>query len=377
MKLPFVRTIGFLSAMAIALSAGPAFAASVAFIRGAPSPFSGTRFDGELYAPTNRVYFLGFRTLGGATDGSVWYYDVAAKTYTDTGVDMPAPISNYGIAALNDPTGLGFYIFGGRDPNGNIITTVQAYYPATNTTATFDRDPWPGKTPSGCVSLPAMGVIAVGNKAIVLGGASFSSAGCVDDNSAQTWIFDPMAAAGSRWTQGSNLTVARGYITPAVLGSTVYAIGGDINSGGLLFAQQTVDASVGGGPWNGVASLPEGCDESQAFGWTGGGLANKVILAGCGQWPNAVPDVLQYDSVANTWSVVGQLNDNRRNQAGAWLGTAGQSTMYILGGYGQASGFIDPIQTSELGPALSKPTVGGGSSSSTTPSGRNSKATTT
>ena len=53
------------------------------------------------------------------------YYDVAAKTYTDTGVDMPAPISNYGIAALNDPTGLGFYIFGGRDPNGNIITTVR------------------------------------------------------------------------------------------------------------------------------------------------------------------------------------------------------------------------------------------------------------
>src|SRR6266540_6602832 len=120
---------------AVAFAAAPALATTVFFARGASSPFAGTRFDGELDAATNRIYSLGFRTTGGGTDGSVWYYDVASKTYTDTGVDMPVPISNYGIAALTDPTGLGFYVFGGRDPNGNIVTTVQAYYPATNTTA--------------------------------------------------------------------------------------------------------------------------------------------------------------------------------------------------------------------------------------------------
>jgi hypothetical protein len=377
MKLPFVRTIGFLAALAIGLSTGPAFAANVAFVRGAPSLFSGTRFDGELYAATNRIYFLGFRTLGGATDGSIWYYDIASKTYTDTGMVMPVPVSNYGIAALNDPTGLGFYIFGGRDALGSIVSTVQAFYPATNTTATFDRDPWPGKTPSGCVSLPAMGVAVVGNKAIVLGGSSFSANGCADDNSAQTWSFDPMAAPGSKWTQGPSLNLARGYITPAVLGNTVYAIGGDINIGGIPTAQSIVEASVNGGPWNdaGVADLPEVCDESQAFGWTGGALANKIVLAGCGQWPNAVPDVLLYDSVANTWAVVGQLNDNRRNHAGSWVGATGNSTMYILGGYGQASGFIDPIQSSELGPALAKPTGTAGTAGSRPAA--SSKATTT
>src|SRR6266540_6973911 len=101
------------------------------------------------------------------------------------------PISNYGIAALTDPTGLGFYVCGGRDANGNIVTTVQAYYPATNTTAVFVGDPWPGKTPSGCVSLPAMGVATLGNQAIVMGGSSFAANGCLDENSAQTWMFDP------------------------------------------------------------------------------------------------------------------------------------------------------------------------------------------
>jgi hypothetical protein len=351
------RAAFLLVAAAVALAAAPALAATVFFGYGPPSPFAGTRFDGELDSATRRVYFLGFRTTGDATDGSVWYYDLASKTYADTGVDMPVPISNYGIAALNDPTGLGFYIFGGRDANGSIVTTVQAYYPATNTTSVFDSDPWPGTTPSECVSLPAMGVAAVGNKAVVLGGASFSSAGCVDDNSAQTWNFDPMAPAGSRWTQGPDLNVARGYITPAVLGNTVYAIGGDLNIGGSLFAQQTVEASVDGGPWDdaGVADLPQPCDESQAFGFTGGPLANSVVLAGCGQWPNAVPDVLLYDSAGNTWSVVGRLTDNRRNHAGSWLGATGNSSMYILGGYGEASSFIDPIATSEIGPTLTRP----------------------
>ncbi|HYT79489.1 MAG TPA: MarC family protein [Actinomycetota bacterium] len=370
------RALTLLVVGAIALAAAPALAATVFFRFGPSSPFGGTRFDGELYAATRRVYFLGFRTFANATDGSVWYYDIASQTYVDTGVDMPVPISNYGIAALTDPNGLGFYVFGGRDANGNIVTTVQAYYPATNSTAVISSDPWPGKSPSGCVTLPASGVAAMGNKAFILGGASFSANGCLDENSAQTWIFDPMAPAGTRWTQGGNLAVARGYITPAVLAGKVYAIGGDLNIAGSLFAQQTVEASTNGSSWDdaGVADLFEPCDESQAFGFTSGQLANTIILAGCGQWPNAVPDVLQYDSAANTWSPAGTLNENRRNHAGAWLGTSGQSPMYILGGYSQASGFIDPTVTSELGPATTRPVSGGGSSA---PHGSAGNVTTT
>src|SRR4029079_5346616 len=119
---------------------------------------------------TKRVYFLGGRLADNSTSGEVWYYDVATKTYVDTGVAMPDPVSNYGIAALTDPTGDGLYIFGGRDSLGAIISNVQVYYPATNTTATISSDPWPGTTPLGCVSLPAMGVAKVGNNAYVLGG---------------------------------------------------------------------------------------------------------------------------------------------------------------------------------------------------------------
>jgi hypothetical protein len=267
---------------------------------------------------------------------------------------MPTPISNYGIAPLTDANGLGFYVFGGRDGNASIITTVQAYYPASNTTAVISTDPWPGTTPSGCVSLPAMGVAVVGNKAFVLGGSSFAANGCVDDNSKQTWIFDPMAPAGKRWTQGPDLNLARGYITPAVLGTTIYAIGGDINIGGTPTPQKIVESSVGGtSPWKGVADLPEPCDESQAFGWTTGPFANTVILAGCGQWPNALADVLQYNAGSNSWAIVSHLNDARRNQAGARLGTSGRSSMYVLGGYNSNGGAV--LQSSEIGPGTAVP----------------------
>jgi hypothetical protein len=323
----------------------PRHADVVTWTFGNDSPFAGTRFDGQYDSTTKRVYFLGFRTTGDATDGSVWYYDTVTKTYTDTGVDMQVPVSNYAIAALTDSKGLGFFIFGGRDANATIVTTVQVYRPAQNKASVISSDPWPGQTPAACISLPAMGVAAVHNQAVVVGGVSFSANGCVDDNSRQTWLFDPNAAAGSRWTQGPHLNLARGYITTAVSNGVVYAIGGDTNSAGSLFATPTVERwKFGSAAWKdgAVADLPEPCDESQAFA-----LSNTIVLAGCGQWPSALPDTNVYNLTTNTWSAAGPLNDNRRNHAGAIYKSGHKMIMYILGGYGEASSFVDPIFTSE------------------------------
>src|SRR5712691_10881876 len=361
MKLRFVRGVALAAALAVAVTAGPAFARSstvpVTFKEGKAFPFGGpgaTRFDGQLYKTTNRIYFLGFRQLDNSTSGEVWYYDLTLKKYKDAGVAMPVAVSNYQIAALTDASGkLGFYIFGGRtdDNGGTIVTAVQAYFPASKTTKLFNGDPWPGTTPSACVSLPAMGVAVFNNKAIVMGGVSFSANGCVDDQSAQTWIFSPKAANGSKWTAGTNLNVARGYITPAVLGNKVYAIGGDINNAGTLIAQKTVEAAKKGtASWNdsgvfGVKDLPEPCDESQAFARSRGPLANTITLAGCGQWPNDSADVNQYDATTNSWSLAGALNEARRNQAGAAVG----KNMYVFGGYG-ADG-ATALASSEIGKA--------------------------
>ncbi|CAN5178464.1 hypothetical protein BH20ACT24_BH20ACT24_02210 [soil metagenome] len=336
----------------------PALGLSVEWVIGDPSPFAGTRFDGQFVRSDRSIYFLGFRTLGDVTDGSVWYYDVPAGAYADTGVDMPVPVSNYGIAALKDQNGLGLYIFGGRDAAAQIVTTVQVYYPATNTAEVLSDDPWPGQTPAGCVSLPANGVVAYGNRAYVLGGLSFAANGCLDDQSAETWAFDPLAPDGSKWSPGPDLNVARGYITPTERGGRIYAVGGDQNSAGSLIPMPTVEAwTPPSGGWDdaGVADLPVPCDESQAFAVRSAGLHRGIVLAGCGQWPNAVPDTYFYDVAGNTWSLVGSLNENRRNHAGALIMMGHRPVMYVLGGYGEASGFIDPIFTSERGHGSTAP----------------------
>lgn len=341
-------------AIALVLPAGTALGSTplrnVSWKLGPESPFGYTRFDGQYVAATKRIYFLGGRLPDNTTSGEVWYYDVVSKTYTDTGVAMPVPLSNYGIAALTDPTGAGLYIFGGRDANGAIVTTVQVYYPDTNTTAVISSDPWPGQTPSGCVSLPAMGVAKVGNSAYILGGLSFAANGCLDENSAQTWKFAPMAAPGSKWTQEPDLNLARGYITWAAIGKTIYAIGGDTNVAGTPTPQSIVESwKPGAGSWDdaSVADLPEVCDETEAFGFAKGPLANTVTVAGCGQFPIAVADVLQYDAVGNSWSVIGALNVARRNHAGAVIGSARKPKLFVLGGYDSTGGTV--LLSSEIG----------------------------
>lgn len=365
MRRTYARAFVGVLVLGLVMAAGPAGAQSrkdvpaltVSWANGPTAPFSATRFDGALV--NGKVYFLGFRNVVGGvdtTDGSVWSFDVATRTYADTGVDMKAPVSNYQIAVLQDATGTGLYIFGGRDATGVILNTTQVYYPATNQTRVVNSDPWPGTTPSGCISLPAMGVATVSNRAFVLGGLAFQANGCVlNEASSQTWQYDPMAAAGTRWSAGPDLNMARGYITPAVAQGRIYAIGGDIaNPDGTLTAQRIVESwKPGSAAWsNRPADLPGvGCDESQTFLVGGGAIPFTIVLAGCGQWPNAVPDTLAYDLASNSWSAAGTLITNRRNHAGEMLTVGGRQRMYIFGGFGEATAFVDSLDTSELGTA--------------------------
>src|SRR6185503_16404361 len=162
MKQRYVFALGLVVAVGLLITSIPASATtrraaspkvpdvSVSWTTGTAVPFGATRWDGEYVASLNRVYFLGFRAADGtSTDGSVWYYDVATDTYVDTGRDMRVPVSNYQISALTDSHGLGLYIFGGRNSTGDIITTVQTYYPSVNKAIVVTSDPWPGTTPAG------------------------------------------------------------------------------------------------------------------------------------------------------------------------------------------------------------------------------------
>jgi len=326
---------------------------------GSSLPMGATRWDGERVG--DLVYFLGFRAADNSTDGSIWTYDINTQTYADTGLDMPIAISNYTIAALKDANGLGLYTFGGRTAAGETRTQVQGFYPSTGTAQVLASDPWPGMTPAGCVSLPATGVTVYKGKAYVAGGTSFSTSvpACVDDNSAQVWRFDPMAPDGSKWTQRPDLSLARGYLSLATVGKKMYAIGGNVNTAGTLTATTVVEAAKAkSGKFKDAkaADLPIGCDETQSFGFNKGTLAKTITVAGCGQWPTAVPDTLQYDVASDSWATVGALNQARRNHAGANVGSKTAPVLAVFGGYDASSATLATSEFSSTGaPRISRP----------------------
>lgn len=299
-----------------------------------PSPFNFWRFDAEYVTDTDRVYVLGGRLSDASTDGSIWSFTVGRPgSWAYTGITLDTPISNYDIAMLNDDNGLGLYVFGGRTEDGTMTTDVQVYYPVTNTVATILTDPWPGLADDQTVTFPG-GVAVANNKAYAFGG--FSGTGI----SAQTWVFDPLAPAGSRWTQGPDLGMARSYIASATLVNRyVFAIGGDDWDGTQLIAQPIVeglDTQNMGAGWRRLADLPPassgiaGCDENRAFGF-----GTSIFLAGCGQWnqvPSELADCFLYNALNNTWDSYPSLNQARRNHAGALYQRGNRSAFYVLGG---------------------------------------------
>lgn len=303
------------------------------------APFAFTRADSEYSLDTGLVYFLGGRLFDGTTDGTIWSFDPATGVYADTTADMPVPVSNYEIARLVDGSGDEvLVVFGGRTAAGTVTTTVQGYYPVGNSTVTFATDPYPLATSPG-------GVAVVANKAYVFGG--FDAAA----TTATTNIFDVQAAAGTRWTSGPALGLARSYIATAVADGFIYAMGGATWDGAALHAVSIAERLDTASPvaWDdaAVADMPPvgpgpdfGCDEARAFGFDAASpflLAGSIVVAGCGQWPNEIAQSMLYDVALNSWDTSFPVfNLTRRNHSAALVptgpGGGGNPGMWIWGG---------------------------------------------
>jgi len=322
------------------LLAGMAFAQ--AWTPGPPSPFYYTRFDGEYYSPTGKVYFLGGRVGASTTSGEIYSFDPVTATFADEGLAMEVPVSNYNVCLLRDPAGvdtLALFVASGRTAAGAQATVTQVYYPISGLAMSLTSDPWPGRIGANVVS-PANGQIVCNNKMYCMGGFQQTAPTYCTDS---TWIYDPLQPAGSRWSRlTSLLAIPRGYVTPAVVDGKIYAIGGCTYNGTALRAQYIVerfDPANPGAGWVRMADLPDTLGESQAFGFDTGspyGFGGHIIVAGKGQWPNEFADCYDYNVAANTWATFPALNQARRDHAGFFVpgtdGTNGIPGMWVLGG---------------------------------------------
>jgi hypothetical protein len=314
---------------------------------GAVSDFSFTRFDGGYFLPNNKVYFMGGRLADGTTNGRVWAMNLPAFTYTDKGIDLVTPVSNYTMNLLEDATGFGFYIFCGRNSVGTQVDSVQIYYPVTNTVVQLG----PEDNYQGSGTCTAGLNVVYKNKVYIAGGLDSASS---PYNWGETWVFDPMAPIGSRWTaiHSAPLTRPRGYMTSALVDTKIYAIGGNYYDPTLAACGQelcmvntveVLDLSQPAPSWNDAAAadLPELCSDGRAYGFDttsqfkdidGTRLGGKIIST-CGGWSIENERVYVYDTQRNTWNAFPSLNRTRRNQAAEFV-PASYSGLGLLGMWG-------------------------------------------
>jgi hypothetical protein len=319
------------------------FAPAQTWMNGPATPFAYSRFDAEYFPGTAKVYFLGGRVGTSTTSGAIYSYTPATGAYAAVGVNMPKAVSNYDICRLRDDHNpvagdtYGLYVFGGRfDASPNYTDSVQAYYPVSNTAAISGTDLFPGRA-GGQITV-GMSCIVDDNKAYVCGG--FSSVGSAVSD--EVWLYDPMAAAGTRWTALPSMLLARAYPVIARVDSFIFLCGGDTWDGTYLYARtqtQRLNVNDIGSGWTTVADMPMGCDEARGFGFDSDEpceFAGKLITAGRGVWSSESAECFVYDVARDSWQSFPSLAQRRRNHAGAFIpaeaGGTGVPGIWIWGG---------------------------------------------
>jgi hypothetical protein len=318
-------------------------AAGQSWQNGPQSSFAYCRFDGEYFPGTAKVYFLGGRVGDSTTLGDIYRYTPLTGEYADVGVNMPLAVSNYDVCLLRDDHDtlggdtFGLYIVGGRyDGAPYFIDSVQVYYPTSNTAEMLHTDAFPGR---------AGGQITVGQSAIVYNNLMYVTGGFNQTGNAtsgEVWSFNPLATAGTRWSQLANMALARAYPIVAIVDSFLYACGGDTWSASSLYPRtqcQRLNLNDTAAGWTLVANMPDSNSQVRAFGFDSdkpGDFAGDIIVADRGVWPYESTDCYIYHTATDTWDTFPRLAQRRRNHAGVYIpaeaGGTGVPGMWVFGG---------------------------------------------
>ena len=264
-------------------------------------------------------YVIGGEATGGVRNGLVQRYDPGTNTWDNTAPTMPTPGSNLCAAVV----GTDIYIPGGYTGTA-YLSTLQVFHTATNTWETVATDPVPVTTSGpACTSF--------GGKVYVFGGYNGTA------YIGSTYVYDPAAAAGSRWTMLADAPTAGAYGDAIAAGGYIFYAGMRNSVVADLASVHRYDPAA-----NTWASLPNlTTARGAARMWTYEGQ----LAVGGGGWSTYLTSVEQYplaSGLAGTWTAGNPLVAGRRTFAAAQDNTNGR----LFAGAGYNGGFMTSAETS-------------------------------
>jgi hypothetical protein len=295
------------------------------------------RAVGVFFPANGHFYAVGGRSSDAAGSDSTnpFDYDPGTNTWTTAPPTFPdAQMNNMACGVLTVGGTPQIYCTGGNQAGGTTSNArVFSYNPVANTITTLTAaDNWPGDA-SGTI-LPG-GFAVVANKLYIIGGFNINT-----NMTHQTWVFDPTAAVGSRWTQLADFPLDRGYIPATAIGNLIYTAGGSLTPDGVTLTDTTDSWKYdpAANTWTAIASIPRLTAETRALNVYG----QMWVMGGGRTAPNPSNEVDIYNPYCNSWTISTQpFVTARRNFPTA---TDGVSRVWLAGGYAPAS----PDMTMEI-----------------------------
>src|ERR1700682_2999693 len=286
------------------------------------------RAVGVFFPANGHFYAVGGRSSDspGSDSTNPFDYNPTTNTWTTATVTFPDnQMNNMACGVLTVGGTPQIYCVGGSAAGGTTAAArVFSYNPVANTITTLTAaDNWPGNA-AGTI-LPG-GFVVQGNKLYIMGGFNINIG-----MTHQTWVFDPTAAVGSRWTQKADYLMDRGYIPTTAIGNVIYTAGGSLWDGTTI--HDTVDSfkyNIATDTWTAITNITRVSAETRALNVYG----LMWVMGGGRDAPNPSNEVDIYNPYCNTWTTGTPFVTTRRNFP---TDTDGVSRVWLAGGYAPAT----------------------------------------
>ena len=276
------------------------------------------RFEQFATVVGSRIFVFGGWNPNFKVVRSYASYNTATDTWTQLG-DLPAGMAETHVGITNDGSR---YIYTAGGFGGDLDTTKNPTQWTSDWVMRYDTQ---NNTWTQITTLPALrgagALQLVNGKLHYFGGNPPDRVSNVGDH----YVYD---IASDKWTTATPMPNPKDHFSTAVIGSKIYAIGGEYGHDTSHLQQPTAAVyETSNDTWTTLANMPIAKSHTEAGTYVSGGT---IVMAG-GQVDNFQPtsNVISYDPAVDAWATLAPLPYQRQ---GAVIQQIGNQVFLTLGG---------------------------------------------